>query len=60
MRGEQISCGHYVCAGYTDEELDPFRLSRVKETCAALSAQAGGTITPRFIDARPKKSAFKL
>jgi hypothetical protein len=60
LRGEQVSCGHYVCVGYTDEELDPFRLSRAKETCATLSAQAGWTITSRFVDARPKQSASKL
>ncbi len=60
LRGEQVSCGHYVCVGYTDEDLAPFRLSRVKDTCATLSAQAGWTITPRFVDARPKQSASKL
>lgn len=60
QRSEQIQCGYYVCVGYTDDDFDRFRLDRVKETCATLSAQAGWSITPRFIDARPKQSASKL
>lgn len=60
QRSEQIRCGYYVCVGYTDDDFDQFRLDRVRETCATLSAQAGWTITPRFIDARPKQSASKL
>lgn len=60
MRSEQISCGYYVCVGYTDDDFAPFRITRVKEICEARSALAGWTILPRFIDARPKQSASKL
>ncbi len=60
LRSEQIRCGYYVCVGFTDADFDPDRIARVQQTCSALTAQAGWTITPRFIDARPKASASKL
>jgi hypothetical protein len=61
LRSEQIRCGYYVCVGFTDAELSAERIERVTETCATLSGQTPGwTITPRFIDARPKQSASKL
>lgn len=60
LRSEQIRCGYYVCVGFTDADFNQDRLARVRETCTTLTAQAGWTITPRFIDARPKKSASKL
>ncbi len=60
LRSEQIRCGYYVCVGFTDADFDPDRIACVQRTCAALTAQAGWTITPRFIDARPKTSASKL
>ncbi len=60
LRSEQIQCGYYVCVGFTDAEFDSDRIVRVRETCTALSEQAGWKITPWFIDARPKASASKL
>lgn len=61
LRSEQIQCGYYVCIGFTDDELSEERIARVTETCATLSAQTPGwTMSPRFIDARPKQSASKL
>jgi hypothetical protein len=61
LRSEQIRCGYYVCVGFTEAELSAERIARVTEICAALSEQTSGwTITPRFIDARPKQSASKL
>jgi hypothetical protein len=48
------------CVGFTDADFDSDRLARVRQTCTALTEQAGWTITPRFIDARPQASASKL
>jgi hypothetical protein len=60
MASEQISCAYYVCVGFTDEELLEERKKVVRETCAAYEAQSGYSVTPRFIDARPKESASNL
>jgi hypothetical protein len=60
MVSEQLTCAYYVCVGYTDEDFTPARLQLVKDTCAVYEAKTGYTVTPRFVDARPKASASKL
>ncbi len=60
MISERISSAYYVCVGFTDDELSEDRKRLVCETCAAYEAQSGYTVTPRFIDARPKASASTL
>jgi hypothetical protein len=54
LASEQISCAYYVCLGFTDRDLRPERLTRVRATCAACEARSGSVVIPRFIDARPK------
>jgi hypothetical protein len=60
MISERISSAYYVCVGFTDDVLSEDRKRLVRETCAAYEAQSGYTVTPRFIDARPKASASTL
>ncbi|SRR6266508_16267 len=60
MNSERISCAYYVCVGFTDDELSEDRKKRVRQMCEAYEAQSGYTVTPRFIDARPKDSASNL
>jgi hypothetical protein len=60
MISERISSAYYVCVGFTDDELSEDRKRLVRETCAAYEAQSGYTVTPRFVDARPKASASTL
>jgi hypothetical protein len=60
LASEQISCAYYVCLGFTDRDLRPERLTRVRATCAAYETRSGSVVIPRFIDARPKLSASRL
>lgn len=60
MTSERISSAYYVCVGFTEEELSEDRKRLVRETCASYEAQSGYTVTPYFIDARPKASASNL
>lgn len=60
MVSERISSAYYVCVGFTDADFSDGRLKLVQETCAAYERQSGYTVTPRFIDARPKESASNL
>jgi hypothetical protein len=60
LRSERITCGYYVCVGFTDGDLSDERKNLVQETCRALSHTAGWAIIPRYIDARPQESASKL
>jgi hypothetical protein len=60
LASEQISCAYYVCLGFTDRDLRPERLTRVRATCAAYEARSGSVVIPRFIDARPKLPASRL
>jgi hypothetical protein len=60
MTSERISSAYYVCVGFTDEELSTDRQRLVRETCATYQDQSGYTVTPYFIDARPKKSASNI
>jgi hypothetical protein len=60
LASEQISCAYYMCVGFTDRDLLPERLARVRATCAAYEAKSGSVVIPRFIDARPKLSASRL
>jgi hypothetical protein len=60
LASEQISCAYYVCVGFTDRDLRPERLTRVRATCAAYETRSGSVVLPRFIDARPKLSASRL
>ena len=55
-----ISCAYYVGVWFTDRDLQPERLALVQEMCAVYQAKSGHTMTPRFTDARPKKSASRL
>jgi hypothetical protein len=60
LRSEQIRSAYYVCVGFTDADFTQERLTRVRESCAAYTAQSGRIVTTRFIDARPKQSASHL
>jgi hypothetical protein len=60
MVSEQLTCAYYVCVGFTDRDFSPERIALVEETCAAYEAKSGYTVTPRFVDARPKQSASNL
>lgn len=60
LRSEQVRCGYYVCIGFTEADFARERQQLVRQSCKALSEQAGYLITPRFIDARPKESASRL
>ncbi len=60
LKSERISCAYYVCIGFTDNELSDGRKTLVRETCEAYEAKSGCTVTPRFVDARPKESASNL
>jgi hypothetical protein len=61
LKGEKIDCGYYVCVGFRDADFKPERLAVVDQTCAALQAEKGVSITPIYVDARPDKpSASKL
>jgi hypothetical protein len=60
MTSEQVSCAYYVCVGFTDDDLRRERLDLVRDICAAYQARSGHTVTPRFIDARPKEPASRL
>lgn len=60
LKSERISCAYYVCIGFTDNDLSDGRKALVRETCEAYEAKSGCTVTPCFIDARPKKSASNL
>ncbi|MFK4085016.1 hypothetical protein ACI2LF_12955 [Kribbella sp. NPDC020789] len=54
LESEQISFGYYLCVGFTDEDFGDERMTRVQETCTAIAEQKGVTISPVFVDARPK------
>jgi hypothetical protein len=60
MISERINSAYYVCVGFTDDELSEDRKRLVRETCAVYEAQSGYTVTPYFVDARPKASASTL
>jgi len=60
MISERIGSAYYVCVGFTDDEVSEDRKRLVRETCAAYEAVSGYTVTPRFVDARPKTSASTL
>jgi hypothetical protein len=60
LTSERITSAYYVCVGFTDAHLDETRLAAVRATCRSYQEQSGRTVTPRFIDARPKQSASKL
>ncbi|WP_457029299.1 hypothetical protein [Kitasatospora sp. P5_F3] len=60
MVSERIASAYYVCVGFTDSDFSENRLKLVVDTCAAYERQSGYTVTPRFIDARPKDSASNL
>jgi hypothetical protein len=60
MVSEQLSCAYYVCVGFTAEDFSPDRIKLVGDTCSAYQAQSGYTVTPRYIDARPKLPGSKL
>lgn len=61
MKSERISCGFYLCVGFTDKDFDEERLDRVRAAVAALATEGGIQIDPIFVDARPGKlSASKL
>ena len=52
LASEQISCAYYVCLGFTDRDLRPECLTRVRATCTAYEARSGSVVIPRFNDAR--------
>jgi hypothetical protein len=60
LASEQIRCAYYVCIGFTDRDLRPQRITRVRATCADYQARSGSVVVPRFIDARPKPPASRL
>jgi hypothetical protein len=57
---ERLTSAYYVCVGFTDRDFAEERIKLIYETCAAYESKSGFTITPRFIDARPKESASNL
>lgn len=60
MNSERVSSAYYVCIGFRDHELSETRKQLVRDACKAHEQQTGYTVTPTFVDARPKKSASKL
>ena len=60
LASEQISCAYYVCVGFTERDLRPARLTRVRAACATYEARSGSVVIPRFIDARPKVPGSRL
>ena len=60
MMTERVSCAYYVCVGFYDKDLTQVRLNLVRDICKIYEARTGYLMTPRFIDARAKKSASKL
>jgi hypothetical protein len=60
MVSERISFAYYMCIGFSDDDLLPERIQMVCDACASHEAQSGHTVSPRFIDARPKRSASRL
>ncbi|GIG59264.1 hypothetical protein Lfu02_36360 [Longispora fulva] len=60
LAGERVTSAYYVCVGFTDDELSEKRKMLVCETCATYEALSGHTVTPHFVDARPKASASVL
>ncbi len=57
---ERLTSAYYVCVGFTEQDFTEARIKLVYETCAVYESKSGFTITPRFIDARPKESASNL
>jgi hypothetical protein len=57
---ERVTSAYYVCVGFKEQDFAEERIKLVYETCAAYEAKSGFTVTPRFIDARPKESASRL
>ena len=60
MTTEGIACGFYLCVGFTDSDLSPKRLDRVRRECSEAAAELGYDITPIFVDARLRPSASLL
>lgn len=60
LASEQISSGYYVCVGFTDDDMRPEHLDRIRRACMDYQARTRLIVTPRFIDARPKPPASRL
>ncbi len=59
MKSAQIKCGYFISIGFRDADLERERTDRVREAAKAVSIREGFTVTPIFVDARPKESASK-
>jgi len=59
MNAEGIRCGYFLAVQYTDRDLTPDRIARVHQKAKDVSEQCGYSITPVFLDARPKKPGSK-
>jgi hypothetical protein len=59
MKAEGIRCGYFLAVQYTDKDLTSERIGRVRQKAKDVSDECGYSITPVFVDARPKKSASK-
>ncbi|MGL5857283.1 MAG: hypothetical protein ACRC35_02550 [Angustibacter sp.] len=61
LEAEEASIGVYLAVGFRDDDFRESRIGQVTETCDALSRAHGKlSISPVFVDARPKTSASKL
>ncbi|MBX3095203.1 MAG: hypothetical protein KF680_11810 [Cryobacterium sp.] len=59
LNAEGVSCGFYLCIGFTDADLAEKRKARVIVDCAAASERTGYEITPIFVDARRRPPASR-
>lgn len=59
MKAEGIRCGYFLAVQYTDKDLTPERIDRVKEKAKTVSEECGYDIKPVFVDARPKPTGSK-
>lgn len=57
MKAEGITCGYFLAVQFRDEDTGHERVERVQRKAADMSAETGYSITPMFVDARPKPSA---
>jgi hypothetical protein len=59
MRAEEIKCAFFLSIGFRDVDATAERRNEVKAAAAKTSEQLGITVTPIFVDARPKPSASR-
>lgn len=60
INSEGVKCGYFLAVRYGENDFLKVRTDVVESKASELSAKLGFTITPIFVDARPKKSASKV